>query len=160
MDIAEPISADSTPAAEVTAGTRCEGHFAAGFNCAESLLRGCNEALGLHLDPTAYAMATPFGGGFGGARSACGAVTGALMALGLARGRVTADQPAGPGAEAGRQLHDRFVARFGSVDCRELTRPYVWDRPERREACRAYVHFAADEVASILRARGSEASPA
>ncbi len=122
-------------------------NFASGLNCSESVMRGFNDAYHLGLPATAYGIAAPFGGGMSGARCACGGVTGGLMALGLARGGVTSGPPV---SEAGRALHDRFVARFGSVCCRELTRDHAWDSPERRRACQAYVRFAAETVRSLL----------
>ena len=125
-------------------------YFDSGLNCSESVLRSLNDAHDLGLPSSAFGIATPFGGGFGGARSACGALTGGLMAMGLARGRSDPSQPAGPGATAGRLLHDRFFAQFQTVSCRELTDGFEWDKPERRQACQAYVRFAAETAASIL----------
>ena len=40
----------------------------------------------------AFKIATPFGGGMGHAGQICGAVSGALMAIGLARGITEYDQ--------------------------------------------------------------------
>ena len=142
--------AADNPATDAT--ERSSEYFDAGLNCSESVLRAVNDAYDLGLPPSAYGIATPFGGGFGGARSTCGALTGGLMALGLAHGRSGPSQSAQPGSMAGRALHDRFLAQFQSVSCRELTAGFDWDKPERRQACQAYVRFAAQAVASILEA--------
>lgn len=91
--------------------------FAAGAHCAQCSLCPWAEALG--YDPEELArMASAFGGGmFRG--DTCGAVTGALIAIGLACG---GDDPAG--VAAARELTARFQAdfkaRFGSTICREL----------------------------------------
>ena len=147
-------TSDASPSPDAPAGVdpgeRSIECFKSGLNCAESVLRSLTEAYDLGLPPSAHGVATPFGGGFGGAKSACGALTGGLMALGLARGRQDPSQSPAPGSTAGRQLHDRFIDRFSCVDCKTLTSGFDWDQPERREACQAYVRFSAEVAASIL----------
>lgn len=64
-------------------------------------------------------IATPFGGGFGGThRLACGALSGALLALGAARaaGRLTRQE----GYELSAQLVCDFERAFGTALCCEL----------------------------------------
>ena len=51
------------------------------MNCAESTLKSVCEYIGAD-DKLLPRIATAFGGGMGGSQSVCGAVTGALMALG------------------------------------------------------------------------------
>ncbi|MEN3202136.1 MAG: C-GCAxxG-C-C family protein [Atribacterota bacterium] len=57
-----------------------------GFNCAESVLLGLCDHLGIEnsLIPR---IATGFGGGIGHTGNICGAITGAVMALGIRFGR-------------------------------------------------------------------------
>ena len=59
-----------------------------GFNCCESVLLGASEFLGVtsELIPK---IATGFGGGIGHTGRICGAVTGAVMALGIKYGRTS-----------------------------------------------------------------------
>lgn len=61
-------------------------YHAQGFNCAESVLLGlCEE---MHVEsPLIPRIATGFGGGIGHTGNICGAVSGAVMALGIAFGR-------------------------------------------------------------------------
>jgi len=61
-------------------------YHARGFNCAESVLLGlCEE---MHVaSPLIPRIATGFGGGIGHTGNVCGAVSGAVMALGIAFGR-------------------------------------------------------------------------
>ncbi len=61
-------------------------YHAQGFNCAESVLLGlCEE---MHVEsPLIPRIATGFGGGIGHTGNICGAITGAVMALGIALGR-------------------------------------------------------------------------
>ncbi len=67
-------------------------------------------------------MSTPFGAGLGRSGELCGAVAGALMALGLARG---ATEPGGGQTKesayaAARELVRRFRGRNGAIVCRDL----------------------------------------
>ena len=75
------------------------------FNCCQSVLVAFAETCGLDRD-TAYKLGTSFGGGVR-CGSACGALTGALMVLGLA----------GRDLETGEAFIRRFRARNGPVDC-------------------------------------------
>lgn len=52
-----------------------------GFNCAQSVLAACNEYTGLD-DSTALAISAGFGGGLRSGE-VCGAISGAVMTLGL-----------------------------------------------------------------------------
>ena len=84
------------------------------------MLAGFGEAYGLS-QPQAIALGRPLGGGMGMAQ-VCGAVSGALMILGLA-------QEADPQGEAAtrqrvqtraRQLREEFSRRRGSALCRDI----------------------------------------
>ncbi len=83
-------------------------------------------------------IATPFGGGMGRQGEVCGAVTGALLALGLARGRDPgADQAIKTRAyELSADLMRRFQAQFGALRCRDLT-GIDWSQPDSSEVFHA-----------------------
>jgi C_GCAxxG_C_C family probable redox protein len=92
--------------------------FSRNFNCAQSVLAAFVPQLGLE-EAQALKLASPFGGGVARRGQICGAVTGALMALGLAQG---ADTPAGKEAAycLGQEFLQRFESRHGTLLCREL----------------------------------------
>ena len=142
---------------------RAEQMFQQGANCAQSVActfakdLGANRALALR-------MATGFGGGMGHTSNTCGALTGAVMALGLAFGmKNTADQPAKERtyalvAEAVR----RFRERTGAIACTDLLGfdlsipeqlQTVKDRGLTKEKCPAFVKIAAEIVEELLRER-------
>lgn len=98
-------------------------------------------------------IATPFGGGMGlQSKEVCGAVSGALMALGLARGRDIGDDPAVK--ERAYELAVRFMQQFetrnGVLRCidltgLDLTQPDsfdIFDATGQRERCAEYVNTA------------------
>jgi C_GCAxxG_C_C family probable redox protein len=95
--------------------------FANGFNCSQAVFSAYAAQLGID-DETALKLASPFGGGVSHQGNVCGAVTGALMVLGLARGSASSDK--GKKDETDHVAED-FIRRFqdlhGSILCRELT---------------------------------------
>lgn len=100
---------------------RASGVFKEGFNCAQAVLSTVAEDFGLEAG-TAAKAATAFGGGMARMGATCGAVTGAFMAIGLARGN---DRPADKETKEkayglAREFVERFKARHGSIVCREL----------------------------------------
>ena len=135
-------------------------HFSKGFNCAESALLGLVEALGIESECVPK-IATPFGGGMGRYGEVCGAITGALMALGLKSGRESADDTATRGAVYAKtvRLMRAFEIEYGSVDCRTLTgcdllTPEGQGRMKNEnlhaELCTKLVAFAAEEAYRII----------
>jgi C_GCAxxG_C_C family probable redox protein len=127
------------------------------FNCAESVLLATAEALNIRSGAVPRA-ASAFGGGMARQGNACGAITGSLIAIGLARGRESKTEPREPSYEPGADLQQRFLARFGAGTCRELTGCDI-TTPEGYAAyaaaggnqrCGDYVEFAARTVAELL----------
>ncbi len=92
--------------------------FDRNFNCAQSVFAAFAVRLGMN-ESTMLKMASPFGGGVARRGQVCGAVSGGLLALGLARG---ADDPSGKEAayQLGQQFLTRFESRHGSILCRDL----------------------------------------
>jgi C_GCAxxG_C_C family probable redox protein len=121
---------DSTTAAE-QAGEL----FASGLNCAQAVLQATT---GID-DPGMMGMVEPFGGGVGGSKCLCGAVSGGVMALGLS----------GKGKKAGR-LIEAFKARHRVTCCVALSRPYIWKSREHLSNCRKITEDTAEMVARLL----------
>ncbi len=94
--------------------------FRAGCNCSQAILSTYGESLGVDA-ATALRIACGFGGGMRLAET-CGAVTGAIMVIGLRHGPVECADRAAKG-ETYRQTAEfsgRYRARHGSVSCRNL----------------------------------------
>jgi len=94
--------------------------FRDGCACSQAVLVTYAEPLGLPRQ-TALQMAAGFAGGMRMAGT-CGAVTGALMVLGLRHAGDTAGNAAGRAAVYARvsEFTKRFQARYGSVTCKDL----------------------------------------
>ena len=95
-----------------------QDRFSQGFNCSQAVFSAYASQLGMD-DETALKLASPFGGGVTHQGDVCGAVSGALMALGLGRGSASVDQK-----DETYHLAEDFIRRFqerhGSILCREL----------------------------------------
>jgi C_GCAxxG_C_C family probable redox protein len=91
-----------------------------GFNCSQAVFSTLAEPLG--FDPSlALKIASPFGGGIGRTGETCGAVSGALMALGLQSGFDQPDPQAKDRVYAlAREFMRRFQERYGAVACKAL----------------------------------------
>jgi C_GCAxxG_C_C family probable redox protein len=95
--------------------------FRGNFNCAQSIFSAFSPQYGLNQD-TALKIATGFGGGMARFGKTCGAVSGAIMVIGLKYGMGKND-----GTESKEKTYQtvrEFVNQFqqihGSVICNEL----------------------------------------
>jgi C_GCAxxG_C_C family probable redox protein len=96
-------------------------YFNSSFNCSQSVLTAFAPDLGISEDDS-LKIACAFGAGMGRRQLTCGAVTGALMALGLQHGKALHD-------DESRKQHTYaltqdfcvvFINKNGSLNCREL----------------------------------------
>jgi C_GCAxxG_C_C family probable redox protein len=101
--------------------TTALGYFRQGYSCSQAALAALAPGLGMD-ETTALQVAGAFGGGISRLGLTCGAVTGALMAIGLKHGMVDpADRAAKERSAAlGRRLAEAFTTRHGSITCRDL----------------------------------------
>ena len=131
--------------------------FGQSFNCSQSVFSAFAQQFGL-AGKTALKLASPFGGGVARRGEICGAVTGALLALGLARG---ADTPAGK--EEIYRLSEEFMRRFeqkhGRLICRDLincdiSTPQGWQKAKETgifsTVCPILVRDAAEIAQALL----------
>jgi C_GCAxxG_C_C family probable redox protein len=95
--------------------------FRAGFSCTQAVLSAFAPEMGLDRD-TALRVAGAFGAGIARTGQTCGAVSGALMVLGLRYGQTQPeDRPTKEKMyEIAQEFIEEFEAREGSVLCREL----------------------------------------
>ena len=92
--------------------------FSQHFNCSQAVFSTFAPQFGID-EATALKLASPFGGGLARRGEVCGAVSGALLTLGLARG---ADTPAGKEEiyRLSQEYMRRFEEKYGTLLCREL----------------------------------------
>lgn len=138
--------------------------FKNGFNCSQSVFSVFGPDFGLTKD-TSLKLACPFGGGMGRNQYTCGAVTGALMALGLQFGKGSNDTE-----EQKKLTYDitneffaEFKKKFGSINCIDLLDGLELVNPEDHEKivardlfatrCAHYVGFSVELTEQILSTR-------
>jgi C_GCAxxG_C_C family probable redox protein len=135
------------------------GLFNADWLCAESVLKALAEAHGV-TSPLIPRIATPLCAGMGRAGGPCGALTGALLAIGVLRGRDEPDREAWLAAQSlALELTQRFTQRFGAMTCPDLLGVDL-NTPEgqktfaaqemKQKKCREYVLGAVELVEAVL----------
>ncbi len=137
------------------------------FNCAESVLIGCNRELDFHdFSPTVMRVASMFGGGIVGTGETCGAVTGALMYLGLVLGTDGSEPHSMFKArrtetnQIGLRYIKEFIEAWGSQRCSVLqamdkglispTGSQRLDDSIQGSKCNTYVRWAVEQVTRML----------
>lgn len=97
------------------------GKFKEGYNCAQSTLFGYAEKLNIDKN-MALKIANGFGGGMGRKQEVCGAVSGAILVLGLmyGRGENESKEKQDLAYLKVRNLIDAFRKEFGTINCKEL----------------------------------------
>lgn len=98
---------------------RADAKFRAGLSCTETILEIVCEEKG--LDPSVYLpLATGFRAGIAKKGCTCGALIGAVMAIGLLKGRSSINGDEKPALGLTSKVYDKFVERFGTTCCRVL----------------------------------------
>jgi C_GCAxxG_C_C family probable redox protein len=132
--------------------------FKKGYNCSQALLVSYGIELGLNRK-TAMKIASAFGGGIGRMGETCGAVTGAIMIIGLIYGKSRLDKNAKAKTyELTRKFVKKFKARNNSIICRELIGIDISSNSELNSnvneiikvKCPAYVQNAAEIIEEII----------
>lgn len=95
--------------------------FLSGCSCAQAVLAAYADDIGLSKE-TALKLASSFGGGMGGLREVCGALTALFMLAGARSGYCDTTDPERKSGHYAliRSLADEFKAANGSIICREL----------------------------------------
>lgn len=96
-----------------------EGLFKSGLFCAESVVLAMARAEGVESELLPR-VASAFCSGMARTCGTCGALTGAVMGVGLALGRSNASESIQPAYTATQRLVKEFEDRFGSRDCQAL----------------------------------------
>jgi C_GCAxxG_C_C family probable redox protein len=134
--------------------------FRDGCSCSQAVFSTYAETMGMDRE-TALKVSAGFGGGMGRMAETCGAVTGAMMAIGLkhATADVADTQTREKTYALVRQFADEFQARHGALDCRDLLgcdistaegRQQAHQRDTRGTVCPQLVRDAAEVLEKLL----------
>lgn len=122
-------------------GASVEKYYSVYHACSQATLASLNEQFRLNTDEAVKAIKL-FAGGIAGKGETCGAVTGALFAIGFnseVKNKLE-NEDAGSSMAQGRMFFERFNREFGSTRCREVMK-YQYGQ---------YIDFSREEDIEIL----------
>ncbi len=128
-------------------GERAKALYYEGYNCSQAVVLAFAEELGIEKETLAR-VASSFGAGYGGMGEACGAVSGMLIVLGLAKGFENPGELDKKKAQFKElsEMIEEFKKQNGSIICREILKSVK--TPEGKKAtCGDKVKSAAEIVA-------------
>ncbi|MBN1376465.1 MAG: C_GCAxxG_C_C family protein [Dehalococcoidia bacterium] len=140
--------------------------FRKGFNCSQAVLSAFCSELGLER-PISDRIASGFGGGIGHLAETCGAVTEAVMVIGLKKGMFIPDHPSRSnklGYELVNSFATEFIKRNNSIKCCDLLgcdisdpEMYLKASQEGRfyNICPKYVSYAVEILENLLEMKRS-----
>jgi len=147
---------------------RARDNFSSGYKCSECVTEAVWAIIDTGLPSDAWKLATGFGGGIGLYGDTCGALTGAVLAVGSAYGRSTlleGEDRRDTITKSRKQLYEEpglyrvfnripnwFVECYGDTICRELTAPWHSDWLCREHAlyCREIITETAGLAAELM----------
>lgn len=91
-----------------------------GYNCAESIIKAFNEDTNSEIP---VAIASPFGGGMA-VGSTCGAITGALIAVGAMKGRNSSEEK-NDSRLITKDIINKVKEKYDTIECIELKKKGV-----------------------------------
>ena len=96
-------------------------YFRQGYNCAQAVFAAFAKEMAIE-EKEALRMSSSLGGGMGGLREVCGAVSAMFLAAGALKGYDMPDDSAAKQRHYQRiqQMADVMKAEYGSINCREL----------------------------------------
>lgn len=135
--------------------------FLEGYNCSQSVIGAFCEDFGIDFN-TAMLLSSSFGGGMGGLREVCGALSGAFMVIGLKYGYADpkSTQEKAELYKKIKNIAEAFKEKYQTILCRELlaaqkltvssepslrTEKYYKERP-----CAVFVETAAELLDALL----------
>jgi C_GCAxxG_C_C family probable redox protein len=134
--------------------------FKQGFSCSQAVLSAFSDEFGLDLN-LALKISQPFGGGIAHRGEICGAVSGALMVIGLKLGRTQAKDI--PARDRTYESVTHFIQKFenlhSSIICKELLGYDLGSEEEYKKAekeglfenlCPKFVQNAADILTDLI----------
>jgi len=134
--------------------------FLDGFLCSQTILSTYGPEDGLDKD-LALKIAAGFSGGMGRLGQTCGAVTGAILVIGLKKGAISSEDMTSREAtyKAVKDLLNQFKKRNGSTICRELlncdiSKPEEYQQAKEQKLfqtlCPGYVKTAVEILEDVL----------
>ena len=128
-----------------------------GYNCSQSVFCVFSDLYGLDTD-IAFKLSTSFGGGIGGSRNVCGAVSGMALVAGLEYGTSMPNDKEGKkqNYEIVKALISEFEKEQGSINCGELLGLVKVDKLLKKKPCIEYIKYCVELIENKLLQHKSE----
>lgn len=122
-----------------------------GYNCSQSVFAAFADLYEMD-EVTALKLSSSFGGGMGGTRNVCGAVSAMALVAGLETGVSDANDKEGKkqNYDTVKMLLDEFEKENGSVVCKELLGMVETSVPLKKKPCDEYIRFCAQLIEEKL----------
>ncbi|MHA1712739.1 MAG: C-GCAxxG-C-C family protein [Candidatus Ranarchaeia archaeon] len=117
------------------------------YHCSEAVLKVLADHYGIDADLLLRAS-NPFGGGIGDSDNLCGAVTGAIMAIGALITPEERQPPAWPSGQVAKQFMERYQKTVGSTNCLEIRHGLNWK--DAHEYCDEAVRVAVKIAVELI----------
>ncbi len=155
---------------------RARKNFSKGYNCAECIMEAVVTNIDTGLPKDVMKLATGFGGGVGLFGDTCGAVTGAILAVGAVHGRselppdedrkkalqkATDELYGNPGLyRLFNQIPNYINKKYGATLCREIAKKWqdTWLCREHALHCREIITDAAGLAAELILSKREESA--
>ncbi|MCB2195581.1 MAG: C-GCAxxG-C-C family protein [Bacteroidetes bacterium] len=135
-------------------------YYSNGYNCAQSVVAAFFDLLKMD-EKVVLRMVSGFGGGMGRMQQTCGAVTGAFMIISFMRGKYDVNDTEAKEI-TNKLIQDfsaKFVARHGTINCKELIKYDLSTEEGRKQAkeanvfnaeCSKFVQLAVEILEELL----------
>lgn len=131
-----------------------KNYFRQGLNCTECVMRTFLDMHDTGLPDEVMCIATGFGGGIGHTKNICGAITGAVIATGMVKGRRDPFEKAemkdrvqqlqGEIYPVFGALINEIQEEYGTLICRELSDPFGdYEGKARKKNCMQMIGYCA-----------------
>lgn len=126
-----------------------------GFNCAQAVFVAYSDLYNID-ESTALRLSTSFGGGIGGMKEVCGAVSGMAMIAGLETGTATPNDKEGKmhNYEIVKSLSEEFRQAHGSIICKQLRGLEPCQSVTSVKPCREFIRHCAQLIQDQLLVKG------
>jgi len=125
------------------------------LSCCESCVKAIKDAYELPFDDEILKLATGLAGGIGGQGCICGALSGAVMGLGLIYGRSVPGADRSQMMQLGKELYEHFEENFSFFCCRTQLKDFASkDAPEARAHCTNLIESMLDKACELIEREG------
>lgn len=124
------------------------------LSCGEAIIKAVKDAYALPFDDSVLKLATGMAGGIGGQGCICGALSGAVMSLGMIYGRSELGASADKIKALSAELYSFYEDNFSFFCCRTQLKDFEKNSPEARAHCLHMIDTMLTKACEIIEREG------